>query len=71
METPERRVIGILKKNKIDFAATLPCDRIKALLPLIDRNFHTLPLTREENGVGLCAGVYLGGRRPVMVIQST
>lgn len=70
-EIPELRVIDILKKNRIDFAATLPCDRIKALLPLIEKNFNTIPLTREENGVGICAGLYLGGKRPVMVIQST
>ncbi|HEY9205953.1 MAG TPA: sulfopyruvate decarboxylase subunit beta [Candidatus Methanoperedens sp.] len=71
MECPERKVIEILKNNRIDIAVTLPCDRIKALLPLITENFNTIPLTREENGVGICAGAYLGGRRPVMVIQST
>lgn len=68
---PELSVIEILKKNRIGFAATLPCDRIKALLPLIEKNFKTISLTREENGVGICAGIYLGGGRPVMVIQST
>ncbi len=67
----EQRVIEILKNNRIDIAATLPCDRIKCLLPLISKNIKTIPLTREENGVGICAGVYLGGGRPVMVIQST
>jgi sulfopyruvate decarboxylase beta subunit len=70
-EIPELRVIDILKENRIDFAATLPCDRIKALLPRIEKNFKTIPLTREENGVGICAGLYLGGKRPIMVIQST
>ncbi|MFZ3169779.1 MAG: sulfopyruvate decarboxylase subunit beta [Candidatus Methanoperedens sp.] len=70
-DTPEQKVVDILKQNKIDIAATLPCDRIKALLPLIARNIKTLPLTREENGAGICAGVYLGGGRPAMVIQST
>ena len=70
-DTPEQKVVDILKQNRIDIAATLPCDRIKALLPLIARNIKTLPLTREENGAGICAGVYLGGGRPVMVIQST
>lgn len=70
-EIPELKVIEILKKNRIDLAATLPCDRIKALLPLIEKNFKTIPLTREENGVGICAGLYLGGMRPIMVIQST
>ncbi len=71
MECPEQKVIEILKNNGIDIAVTLPCDRIKALLPLIAENFNTIPLTREENGVGICAGAYLGGKRPVMVIQST
>lgn len=71
MESPEQKVVKILKDNSIDLAATLPCDRIKVLLPLISRNIQTIPLTREENGVGICAGVYLGGKKPVMVIQST
>ncbi len=71
MKNPEQKVVEILKNNRIDFAATLPCDRIKALLPLISENIKTIPLTREENGVGICAGFYLGGGRPVMVIQST
>ncbi len=70
-EAPERRVVDILKKNRIELAATLPCDRIKALLPEISKKITTIPLTREENGVGICAGAYLGGKRPVMVIQST
>lgn len=71
MESPEQKVVKILKNNSIDIAATLPCDRIKVLLPLISRSIQTIPLTREENGVGICAGVYLGGKKPVMVIQST
>ncbi len=71
LHDPENKVVDILKKNRIDVAATLPCDRIKCLLPLIAENIRTIPLTREENGVGICAGIYLGGGRPVMVIQST
>lgn len=70
-DNPEQKVVKILKENKIDIAATLPCDRIKALLGLIAKNLKTIPLTREENGVGICAGIYLGGGRPIMVIQST
>jgi sulfopyruvate decarboxylase subunit beta len=70
-DTPEQKVVDILKHNSINIAATLPCDRIKALLVLIEKNIKTIPLTREENGVGICAGLYLGGGRPIMVIQST
>jgi sulfopyruvate decarboxylase subunit beta len=35
-----------------------------------DRFFH-VPLTREEEGVGICAGAALAGRRPAMFVQSS
>ena len=71
MTSPEDSVIEILQQNGIDMVATLPCDRIKNLLPLISNNFFEIPLTREENGIGICAGAYMAGGKPAMVIQST
>ncbi|HWR25274.1 MAG TPA: sulfopyruvate decarboxylase subunit beta [Methanosarcina sp.] len=71
MANPEEEVIKIMKKQGIDLAATLPCDRIKNLLPLVSENFPEILLTREENGVGICAGAYLAGGKPMMLIQST
>ncbi|HOA69766.1 MAG TPA: sulfopyruvate decarboxylase subunit beta [Methanosarcina thermophila] len=71
MANPEEEVIAIMKKTGIDLAATLPCDRIKNLLPLVSENFPEIRLTREENGVGICAGAYLAGGKPMMLIQST
>ncbi len=71
MASPEEEVIAIMEKAGIDLAATLPCDRIKNLLPLVSENFPEIRLTREENGVGICAGAYLAGGKPMMLIQST
>ncbi|WP_269850515.1 thiamine pyrophosphate-binding protein [Methanosarcina horonobensis] len=71
MVNPEEEVIRIMKNAGIDLAATLPCDRIKNLLPLVSKNFPEIKLTREENGVGICAGFYLAGGKPMMLIQST
>jgi len=71
MANPEEEVISIMKKAGIDLVATLPCDRIKNLLPLVSKNFPEIKLTREENGVGICAGFYLAGGKPLMLIQST
>ena len=36
-----------------------------------ERRFELIPLNKEEDGVGICAGIYLGGGRPMMVIQSS
>ena len=71
MQSPEDRLIDILKKNRVDFISTLPCEKIKVLLQRITGNFFHIPLTREEEGVGISAGVALAGRRPAMFVQSS
>jgi sulfopyruvate decarboxylase beta subunit len=68
---PEEELITILKKNGVDFTASLPCEKIKTLLEMIGRAFTHLPLTREEEGVGICAGAALAGKRPAMFVQSS
>ncbi len=71
MQNPEDRLIEILKGNGIDFLSTLPCDRIKFLLERIKKEFNHIPLTREEEGVGISAGIALAGKRPAMFVQSS
>ncbi len=71
MPRPEEELIAILKKHGIDFTASLPCEKIKTLLEMAARDFPHLPLTREEEGVGICAGAALAGKRPVMFVQSS
>lgn len=68
---PEERVLEIMHDLGIDVVLTLPCDRIKALISMAESEFFTIPLTREENGIGICAGAYMAGARPLMMIQST
>ncbi len=67
----EHAVLDILEQHGIHLLATLPCDRTKDLCYLIPDRFNEVGLTREEDGVGVCAGAWLGGERPAMVIQSS
>ena len=71
MQNPEEELITILKQSGIDFTASLPCEKIKILLELVSAEFFHLPLTREEEGVGIAAGAALAGKRPAMFIQSS
>jgi sulfopyruvate decarboxylase beta subunit len=71
MRTPETELITILKKNRVDFVSTLPCEKIKGLLELIPQYFSHIPLTREEEGAGISAGIALAGKRPAMFVQSS
>jgi len=68
---PEEKLLALLKGSGVDFTASLPCEKIKTLLEMVGRGFPHLPLTREEEGVGICAGAALAGKRPAMFVQSS
>jgi len=69
----ESEIISFLKENGFDFGVTFPSSKLKNLLEMIegDEEIFTVPVTREEEGVGVCAGAYLAGKKPFMLIQSS
>jgi sulfopyruvate decarboxylase beta subunit len=71
VQRPEEEILNILKRNGVDFTASLPCEKIKTLLEMVASTFQHVHLTREEEGVGICAGAALSGRRPAMFVQSS
>ena len=71
MRTAEERLIDRIRESGVDSILSLPCDRIKSVLTRIGKDFFHLPLTREEEGVGIAAGMALAGRRPAMIVQSS
>lgn len=71
MRYPEEELTTIFREVGIDFTASLPCEKIRGLLGMVEREFYHVSLTREEEGVGICAGAALAGRRPAMFLQSS
>lgn len=67
----EEEVLDILASEGVDTVVTLPCDRTKDLCSLIPEYFHNITLSREEDGVGICAGLCLAGKKPVLHMQSS
>ena len=67
----ENEVLDILESEGIEYILTLPCDRTKELCALISERFREVGLCREEDGIGISAGLSLAGRRPVLHIQSS
>ena len=68
---PEKRIESILREEGIDFVVSLPCDRTQNLCALLQRDFHYVNINREEDGVGVCAGLALAGRKFVLQMQSS
>ncbi len=67
---PETQIMDILKKNQIDTVLSVPCAKVKNLLILMEQEFQHIPLTREEEGIGMAAGAFMAGMRPILVMQS-
>ena len=64
-------VLDRLSALGVDIVASLPCDRTRNLCALLPERLPVVDLTREEDGVGISAGLVLGGRRPVLHMQSS
>ena len=54
---PSLAIYRGLKRAGIDFATSVPCVNLQELLDLVDIDPETIhvPVTREEESVGLCA----------------
>ena len=65
-------IVAGLKKAGIDFVATLPDEKMLRLIRAIekDADLKHVPLCREEEGIGICAGAYLAGRKTAIVMQN-
>jgi len=69
--TPEGKILEIVKRRHVDFFGALPCDRNKKLYDAVLAGFRSVELSREEEGVGICAGALMAGARPAMLIQNS
>jgi len=67
----ENDVIGELKMQGIGLVSSIPCDKAQGLFFRLPEEFRHLGLTREEDGVGISAGAYLAGVRPLVALQSS
>ncbi len=62
-----------LKCVGIDFIVSVPCVNLSKILDMIDEDDEIIhvPVTREEEGIGLCAGAYLGGKKVAILMQNS
>ena len=62
-----------LKDAGIDFIVSVPCVNLSKLLNMIDEDpdITHVPVTREEEGIGICAGAYLGGKKVAILMQNS
>ncbi len=62
-----------LKQAGIDFVSLVPDSYFRELnrLLIADPEMRTVTATREDEGMAICAGAYLGGKKPCMVMEAS
>jgi sulfopyruvate decarboxylase subunit alpha len=66
-------IVADLVNNGIEFVTTVPCKQLAGVIEQIDQNdniFH-IPSNKEDEGMGLCAGAFMGGKRSAIIMQNT
>lgn len=67
-----REIVRILEDAGVDFSVAYPCNWLRFVIEELERSKIELIIpTREEEGVAIAAGAYLGGRKPVALMQSS
>ncbi len=67
------KIVSDLVNNKVEFVTTVPCKQLAGVIEKIEQSndIYHIPSNKEDEGMGLCAGAYMGGKRPAIIMQNT
>lgn len=63
----------LLKKNGFNFYTGVPCTILRNIINHLSKSkeFPYVPATREDEALGIAVGAYMGGKRPVVLMQNS
>lgn len=69
----EDKIVNDFVKNDISFVTTVPCKQLAGVIKKIEdcEDIYHIPSNKEDEGMGLCAGAYMGGKKPAIIMQNT
>ncbi len=67
------RIVDDLMKNQVQFVTTVPCKQLAGVIDRIENcpDIMHVPSNKEDEGMGLCAGAFMGGKRAAIIMQNT
>ena len=68
-----KKIINNLKKGGVDFYLSVPCKLLANMINILekDKDVYYSAVPREEEGMGICAGAFLGNKFPCLMMQNT
>ncbi len=67
------KLVNDLAANQVNFVTTVPCKQLGGVIDGIEKHadIKHVPCNKEDEGIGLCAGAWMGGTRPAIIMQNT
>ena len=66
----DKKIVDDFVANEISFVTTVPCKQLAGVIQEVEERdsiFH-IPSNKEDEGMGLCAGAFMGGKRPAIIM---
>ncbi len=69
----DKRIVADLVKNDVELVTTVPCKQLAGVIAEIDacEDILHIPANKEDEGIGICAGAFMGGKRSAIIMQNT
>ncbi len=67
------KTVNDLVANAVEFVTSVPCKQLGGVIDVLSKRDDILhvPANKEDEGMGLCAGAYMGGKRSAIIMQNT
>ncbi len=67
------QIVDDFLAHGVRFVTTVPCKQLAGVIDEIEARPDILhvPANKEDEGMGLCAGAFMGGMRPAIIMQNT
>jgi sulfopyruvate decarboxylase subunit alpha len=68
-----KQIVTDMVNNNIEFITTVPCKQLGGVIEEADNHpsIMHVPCNKEDEGMGLCAGAFMGGKRAAIIMQNT
>ncbi len=71
--TLSQTMVDTLVANQVGFVTTVPCKQLAGVIAELEQrqDVQHMPCNKEDEGMGLCAGAFMGGTRAAIIMQNT
>ncbi len=67
------KIVSDLVANQIELVTTVPCKQLAGVIDIVEasKDIYHIPANKEDEGIGICAGAFMGGKRSAIIMQNT